>query len=200
MSLRVEILKGEALAAAMEDLAGLRIRVFRDFPYLYDGDPAYEATYLERYARSDGAVIVGAFDGTTVIGAATAAPLEDQAGDFAEPFRQAGFRLEEVYYFGESVLLAAYRGQGIGHAFFDAREAAARSAGRSLCTFCAVVRPPDHPQRPAGYRPLDAFWKKRGYSRKEGLTAPFSWLDLGQKAATEKTMQFWLRRLEEGDA
>ena len=90
----------------------------------------------------------------------------------------SGFDVASIFYCGESVLEPAYRGHGIGHRFFDLREAHARALGgfRSI-TFCAVVRPPDHPQRPAEYRPLDAFWRKRGYAPVDGLIAS------GQEAA-----------------
>jgi hypothetical protein len=37
----------------------LRIRVFRDHPYLYNGDPAYERTYLEAYIQSPATRIAG---------------------------------------------------------------------------------------------------------------------------------------------
>eukprot|EP01031_Cornospumella_fuschlensis_P048144 gene48144-58971_t len=36
----------QSVADVLPALARLRITVFRDFPYLYDGDPAYEAAYL----------------------------------------------------------------------------------------------------------------------------------------------------------
>ena len=40
-----------ALEAALGDVAALRIAVFRDWPYLYDGDADYEARYLDTYAQ-----------------------------------------------------------------------------------------------------------------------------------------------------
>jgi len=93
------------------------------------------------------------------------------------------------------VLDPAYRGRGVGHAFFDAREAAAAKAGRGVVAFCAVRRSPDHPARPAEYRPLDAFWRKRGYTPVDGFEASMSWRDLGRDTETEKPMRFWARRL-----
>ena len=36
----------------MEALAAQRIRVFREFPYLYDGDVGYEREYLATYVHS----------------------------------------------------------------------------------------------------------------------------------------------------
>ncbi|MFP5511018.1 MAG: GNAT family N-acetyltransferase, partial [Alphaproteobacteria bacterium] len=40
--IRVAALTGAGLEAALDDVARLRIAVFRDWPYLYDGDLAYE--------------------------------------------------------------------------------------------------------------------------------------------------------------
>lgn len=132
MPLRVKPLTGEALAAALPALAELRVEVFRAFPYLYAGDPDYERRYLSAYAASRDAVVVGAFDGPRLIGAATAAPMEDHAAEFARPFAECGRRLGEILYLGESVLLPEYRGRGLGHAFFDEREAHGRALGRRL--------------------------------------------------------------------
>jgi GNAT superfamily N-acetyltransferase len=69
-----------------------------------------------------------------------------QKAAFREPFAARGIDVTRLFYFGESVLLPEYRGHGIGHAFFDAREAAARRAGASAACFAAVVRAPDHPR------------------------------------------------------
>lgn len=182
--------------AAFDDLARLRIEVFRDFPYLYDGDVDYERRYLAAYMGSPGAVVIGAYDGAALVGAATASPLADHFAEFAEPFTATGLDPADFFYFGESVLLAPYRGRGVGVRFFEERERAAREAGFSQCVFCAVVRPHDHPARPRGYQPLDAFWSKRGYRRMEGLSAGFSWRDLGKAHETVKPMAFWSKRLD----
>jgi GNAT superfamily N-acetyltransferase len=193
--IRIEPLSGAALADRLDDLAALRIAVFRAFPYLYDGDATYERGYLKAYAESRDAIVIGALDGERLVGAATAAPTEDHASEFAAPFEVRGHDLTDILYFGESVLLAEYRGQGIGHAFFEGREDHARALGRSLATFCAVVRPADHPTRPADYAPLDGFWRKRGYEPVAGLTTTFDWKDVGEAAETAKPMQFWMKRL-----
>ena len=121
--------------------------------------------------------------------------MEDHAAEFAEPFRKCGFDLSSIYYFGESVLLPQWRGRGIGHAFFDGREAAARERGFTTACFCAVIRPIDHPMKPAEYRPLDQFWRKRGYSPVDGLVANFEWDDLSDGQSVKHPMQFWLKTL-----
>lgn len=177
------------------ELARLRITVFREWPYLYEGTEAYERDYLDAYARSPRATLIGAFDGKQMVGAATAAPLSDHFDDFAEPFRERGWSADSFYYFGESVLLPAYRGKGTGVRFFEEREKAAVAHGFSRTTFSAVRRPADHPMRPSGHVPLDGFWRRRGYEKVEGLETRFSWTDIGEASATAKPMEFWMKRL-----
>jgi GNAT superfamily N-acetyltransferase len=194
VTLRVERLSGSALSTAIPELARLRIAVFRDWPYLYDGSDEYERSYLAKFGAAPGAVVVGAYDGGRMIGAATATPMLGHEDEFAEPFRKRGFDVARIFYFGESVLLRDYRGRGLGHAFFDEREAHAREMGDyAMTAFCAVVRPDDHPLKPKDYMPLDAFWRKRGYEKVDGMIASFSWKDIDQPAETAKPMQFWAK-------
>jgi len=195
MSVDVRPLTGGDLARCLKDVAQLRITVFRDWPYLYDGDFDYEHRYLQSYRDSAGAILVGAFDGDTLVGAATGTPMEDHAENFGRAFGGTGLALSDIFYCAESVLLPAYRGRGIGHAFFDAREAHARNLGRSISAFCAVARPDDHPAKPAGYGPLDPFWRKRGYAPMEGAVAKYAWKDIGDDKETSKPMLFWSRTL-----
>lgn len=194
-TLDVRPLSAEEAAARFDDLAGLRITVFRAFPYLYDGDMAYERDYLATYMEAPGAFIAGAFDGDALVGASTAAPLGEHKTAFAEPFAARGLDPDDFFYFGESVLLPAYRGRGAGVAFFDLREAEARRQGFAHCLFSAVIRPEDHPMRPADYVPLDDFWRKRGYRRLEGVRTGFAWKDIGETGETEKPMEYWVKSL-----
>ena len=196
MDLKVEAVTGEALVAVLPDLARLRIAVFREWPYLYDGNLEYERDYLEKFANGKDPVCIVARDGDAVIGASTASPLVETDAPFIAPFREHGYDLEAVFYCGESVLLPDYRGHGLGHAFFDGREAHANKLGGfKVSTFCRVVRPDDHPLKPDNYRPLDAFWRKRGYAPADGLIAHYPWRDIGDEDETAKPLQFWLKEL-----
>lgn len=195
MTVDLRTLTGDDLTAVLADLARLRMAVFRDWPYLYEGSFDYEHRYLQSYRDSAGAILIGAFDGDVLVGAATGTPMEDHADDFAAAFAGTDMALSDIFYCAESVLLPAYRGRGIGHAFFDLREDHARRLGRGISAFCAVQRPDDHPARPAGYAPLDPFWRKRGYAPLPGVVASFSWTDVGDAAQTAKPMQFWSKTL-----
>ncbi len=116
MAIEVKSLTGEEIRTVLPALAKLRIVVFRDWPYLYDGTLEYEEKYLAKLAAASGAVCVIASDGDDIVGASTAAPMIEHADEFAGPFEKAGYDLDKIFYCGESVLLKSHRGHGLGHA------------------------------------------------------------------------------------
>ena len=193
-SLRLERVTGSALARHIPDLARLRIQVFREFPYLYDGDMDYEQDYLRGYTKCPTAVMVIAFAGDQVVGASSGMALRDECEEFKRPFVEHGHDLDKIFYCAESVLDTRWRGRGLGHRFFDEREAHARELGGiERFTFCAVNRPENHPRRPADYRPLNDFWTKRGYRHHPELTTEFIWKDLDETAPSPKQLTYWLK-------
>jgi GNAT superfamily N-acetyltransferase len=173
----------------------LRIRVFRDWPYLYNGTLAYERGYLQPYRTTPGAIVVGAFDGDRLVGAATGTPMEGHADEFATALAGISTPTNHIFYAAESLLLPDYRGKGLGHRFFDLRESHARSLGRSHMAFCSVIRPDTHPLRPQNPRDNGPFWVGRGYAPLLGAIAQFEWRDIGAQTATPKPLQFWIRTL-----
>lgn len=198
MQLQTKIWTVKDFANECQTLAKLRIEIFRDFPYLYDGSLEYEANYLQNYQHKD-AIVVAIYDESLpdipLIGAATGSPMDLYASEFATPFIAQGYDINEIFYCGESVLKKAYRGQGVGHVFFDEREKKAKQLNKKWICFCSVIRQNDHPLKPNNYQPLDEFWHKRGYNRFDGMTAKFTWKDIDDKESTEKTLQFWIKRL-----
>jgi GNAT superfamily N-acetyltransferase len=193
-NIRIERKCGEELLPYISDLARLRIEVFRDFPYLYDGDFEYEKKYLQTYIDCPQSVIVLAFDSDEVVGASTAMPMKYETAEIQKPFIENNYDLDEVFYCSESVLNKNYRGLGIGVKFFDEREAhAVELGGFKHITFCCVQRPENHPRRPENYVPLDKFWNKRGYVKHPELHTEYVWKDLDDSEETAKPMTFWLK-------
>ena len=192
--IEVRTFDGAQIEPWLDAVAALRIAVFRDWPYLYAGDRAYEKQYLATYAKSPESLFVLAFDDERVIGASTGIPLADETEAFRKPFLDRGMAPGGVFYFGESVLLREYRGHG--HRFFDEREGYARRFGRfALTAFCAVERDIGDPRRPVGHRDNDAFWIKRGYARQDGMFCELDWQEIGMAQSSLHRLRFWLRPL-----
>lgn len=196
MELEVRVCRGSEVEEFLSDAARLRIAVFQEFPYLYKGDEAVEREYLAGYVECSDAVFVVALAPDGVVGISTGLPLAAADLPFRRPFEDVGMDAGGWFYFGESVLDPAWRGRGIGHRFFDGREAHALERGFTRACFCAVERPENHPLRPTGYRPHDVFWGKRGYSRRPDLQARFSWKQVDSEGAEiENVLTYWTREL-----
>jgi GNAT superfamily N-acetyltransferase len=194
--LQIQTLDGSQAQKYLADIARLRISVFRDYPYLYDGNMAYERDYLETYFKSRGARVVLCREGDRIVGASTVIPLQDESDAFKLPIIHHGWDPADVMYFGESVLESEYRGRGVGKQFFEARLKHAReTAGIKRAIFCAVVRPETHTLRPKDYRPLNNLWESYGFHAVPGLQCSLVWKQIDEAQESAKTLQFWVKEL-----
>lgn len=187
---------GSDIDTIAHDFARLRIKVFRDFPYLYEGSEEYETEYIKTYSECPEAMIFGIYDDNILAGATTCIPLIYETEEVKLPFEKAGYDIRKIFYFGESMLLKPYRGKGFGHLFFDEREKYVRELRQfSLTTFCSVERKSDHSLRPADYRPNDTFWNKRGYEERSDLYCYMKWLDIDKNEEDDKKLIFWTKSI-----
>ena len=194
--MKLRSLSGKDLDDALPALARLRIQVFEAFPYLYAGTIEYEQDYLRKFSAAKDAFIATAETDTgKIVGCATGSAITDHHSEFAEPLVRAGIHLRSTFYFGESVLLPDWRGHGIGHQFFDAREQHAREHGYERTCFCAVERRADHPRRPTDYSPLNTFWNKRGYTKRPDISANFDWPEEHGGPSLPHIMHYWFHDL-----
>lgn len=191
-------LTGKDILPFVDDLAHLRIVVFKEYPYLYDGDIEYERGYLKRFIENPDAMMIVAKDITSqkIVGVSTGAPLISEMNEAKQPFIEKKYSLAEIFYFSESVLLPAYRGQGIGRYFLQEREKMARcNQNITSIAFCAVEREANHPKKPKDYHSLEMLWQKAGFEKHPDLFTYYSWQDLGEKIQTKKQMVFWMKTL-----
>ena len=189
-------LTGAAARPYAEQLASLRMKVFREFPYLYQGNFNYEMNYLETYFKSDYSFLFLIKRDETIIGATTGILASEEEESFRSPFIKHGLQPSSVFYFGESVLLPEYRGKGFGKLFFKEREDFASQIDEvTTLSFCAVERSSHHPLRPHDYRPLHTFWESMGFHLEPGLTTYYKWKDINEDVETNKKMQFWIKSL-----
>lgn len=191
----VRYLDSNERLAYLEQMAELRIAIFSTFPYLYDGSLDYEKAYLKKYCANTNSCVVGAFDQNKLIGMSTAIILGDAEPEFKDVLGTQNIPLDQIVYFGESLLQPNYRGQGIGHKFFELREKFANKVTNlKITAFCAVERDQNDHRKPVGYKPLDEFWLKKGYQKQPHLKTSFEWKEVGSPLPTKQVLTFWMKK------
>lgn len=194
-NVKISLIKGSEIIQHLEALAKLRIEIFKEYPYCYDGDMEYERKYLSRYAECNESIMVLAKINDQIIGASTAIPLVDETDAFKEPYLSEDIR--KIFYLGESVILPEHRGKHFYQHFFRLREEAALVYGCKKTVFCAVEREAGDFDKPEGYRPLDLVWSHFKYKKNTARITQYAWKDVNSSHETLKKMVFWEKSLEE---
>ena len=83
--MEVNLYTGAEIGAFIEPLGRYLIEIFREFPYLYDGDMDYERHYLSRYLQSDESFLLLGQDASGIACACTGIPLQHETDAFADP-------------------------------------------------------------------------------------------------------------------
>lgn len=198
--MELKLHRGAEAGPFIERLAEFRITYFREYPYLYQGTPAYEAQYLKGYYENPRALLVTVHQQGALTGISTGIPLGESDGitqGAAALLARAGLRPEAAYYFGEIILAPEARGSGLCRRIFRLQEQAAAALGYKATCLLSVLRPADHPLKPPGYRETDTLWRHLGYSPLEG-TVSFSWPVIqpqGPPVEQENPMALWAKAL-----
>jgi GNAT superfamily N-acetyltransferase len=194
--IHVRSFTGSGLKPYLHSVAKLRMEVFREYPYFEEPDLDRETQYLRKLSSSKESIGVLIFDNTTLVGVSLGYPFSIEEAFLHRPFKERRLDIESYFFFGDSALLKIYRGRGIGHHFFDAREAhiAHYKKFKHIC-FCVPDCPESDPQRPKDFIPLHDFWRKRGYIQQPEMKCTLFWKGIGEARPTEKQMNFWIKDL-----
>jgi hypothetical protein len=111
---RITTYTGKSAQPFLGEIARLRIAVFREFPYLYDGTLEYEMDYLEEYVSSERSLTVLAEYGDDIVGASTGIPLADADEDYIF-WQKRGYALQES-------IIARYSWKQVGETREDLHE------------------------------------------------------------------------------
>ena len=195
MSITEHILTGTAVEDFLNDIASLRIEIFREFPYLYDGRREDELHYLKLYSVTPESFVIIINDGEKVAGAATGMPLCHETTELVEPFSGTSYPVDEIFYVGELLFYPEHRNRGMGMQLVRMVEEQIRSYSTYRYLTCAtVVRPDDHPMRPTDYIPIDRFLAHTGFSLLPGITTSFTWLETDGVRRCHP-MNFWIKEM-----
>lgn len=195
MNLTTRTLTGPTVTDHLDDLASLRLEIFAEFPYLYQGRREDEIAYLSGYGKTPGAIVILAEAEGKVIGAATGMPLIHEDAALRDPIAAAGLPLESLYYVGELLFYPAWRGAGMGLQLLAKMEEEIATLGGYDHIICATVeRPDDHPARPTDHIPITRFLAHTGFSRIEGAITGFTWLE-PDGIKRDHPMLLWIKPL-----
>lgn len=190
------ILREEEFCKHRDELAHLRINVFREYPYLYDGDLEYEKDYLSQYLSTKNSALVIVKDKQRIVGAITGIPLNETFSDCKDFFLENNIPMEGVFYLGEITLLKEYRGQGIGARMYELFEEFVRENQMyKEIALCEVVPSKSDPSLTNDYFCLDSFWTKRGFVKNPDWVTYFSWKELDSCEEFYHPMVFWTKKL-----
>lgn len=177
-------------------MAKVRVEVFKGYPFLAEISVEEEIAYLRKFVQDKDSIAVLVFDEAKIVGVSIGAPFENQEEAFLKLFRSKNLKPSNYFYFGQSVVLEAYRGRGLNHHFFDIREKHVKHLKRfkSIC-FTSIVRPSTHPLAPSDYSSLANFWEKNGYVKQSDIICYKSWKDREETKQSPKQLMFWIKNL-----
>jgi len=196
VTLHEQLVTGPAIADCLEGLATLRLDIFREFPYLYDGRREDELRYLQLYADAPEALVIIVKDGGQVVGAATGMPLRHETAELLEPFKGTSYPVDEVYYIGELLFYPEYRNHGLGMKVVWMIDDHIRSLDAYRYLTCVTVaRPDDHPLRPANHISINRFLARNDFRFLPGVVTDFTWLET-DGVRRSHSMNFWVKELQ----
>jgi|SRR5579862_3226096 len=194
--IHVRSFTGPHLKTYLHSIAKLLAEVFREYPYHQETNMEQQIKHIKDAAAHKESIAVLIFDNTTLVGASIGVPLVAESKEIQTPFLEQQLPIQNYYFFSASVLLKPYRGRGIGHHFFDVREAHVLHFKKySHICFCSPLRPEPDPERPEDFLPLDDFWRKRGYIHHPDMQCHLPWTPVNTQHSETKTMTFWLKHL-----
>jgi len=191
-----EILTNHQIQQHIETIASLRIAIFKEYPYLYDGDMQSERDYLKSYAASKNSVVILAKDKGKIVGAVTGIPLSELDKIFLMPFMEKHIPTKAQYYLGEILLLKEYRGKGNGYKLYSMFEEWVRQKGKyQKIVIAEVVRPANDPRKPKDYIPTRKFWESLGYIEHPELVFHIPYKEIGYKEKVPHSLVFSFKDL-----
>lgn len=187
---------GQEAERYIDQIAAIRLNMFKEYPYLYNGTVEIEKEYLQIYFKSSHANILLTFDSDdNVIGFSSSIPLSDEAEEIRAPFIEKQLNCDNYLYIGEGLIYPEYQGKNLVRQAAQIHEEIARSKGYKYLTFMAVDRPEDHPCKPDNYRSTDGLFKHFGYTKFDNMNVTLTWNQLDTNQEATNTLSLWHKEI-----
>jgi GNAT superfamily N-acetyltransferase len=195
MDISERLLQGSQIQEYLEQIAQLRLTIFMEYPYLYDGGLKDELVYLQHYANHAEATAIISLCGNQLVGAVTAIPLQCESEELTFPVAATQYPVERTIYIGELLLFPDYRNKGLGTRLLSRIVQHFHSQKNYEYLISATVkRAEDHPCRPEGYVPIERFLQRNQFAKISGVTTHFTWKEI-DGIHRDHEMQFWIKVL-----
>lgn len=164
----MEVVKGKAIEKYAKYIASLRILMFKEFPYLYDGSLEQEEKYLSAYTDSPDSIVILAKQDDCIVGLLTGMPVTkicEFIADFKKILDENNRTTASAYYYGEALILPAYRGQGVLTKMFQELDSVIKKMSYNHAYGITSIREKNDSRRPANYRDTDPLWVRLGLTK-----------------------------------
>jgi len=193
--IKYQLIKGKEILPFLEEISKLRRKIFREWPYLYEGTDESDKEFVEVYANCD-AIAVFVINNGKLVGHSIGVPLVAMPEEFTDRFSSHSIPKEKIFYWAEIILLEEYRNKKIGEKIYYQMEEAIKKANKyALISGCEIYREENDERRPKSYRSNDHFLEKIGFVRNPDMIAFFTYKEIGESEATPKEMHFWEKQL-----
>lgn len=191
--IKLEILHGHEIAPYVKEIVQFVNKIYRNYPYFYNGDDTGYEAYLESFPNLGTVIVCLAFEGTEVVGIAVGLPMPKRHV-YQETLLEHGYELNELFYLGEFGLKPELQGKDIELSMYQQIENVANRSGR-FKKICLWEIEDTLGQKAPSYFPNDDFWKQIGFIRHPELNFQISWTNVGDtKESTHKAV-YWMKNL-----
>jgi hypothetical protein len=191
-----EVLSGHEVIPYLDRLGELRIAVFSEYPYLYDGSIEAEKNYLKMYAQSKSSLVVLSKIDKKIIGFIAGLPFtESLDNDYKDSFLTEVPIEKTVFYLGEILIQIPYRRNKIGNQLFQLFEHQLKLKGYKKILGCTVIREANSDKQEEGFS-IEQLIISKGAAKCADLIQRIGWKEVGKDESTEHFMQYWEKELD----
>ncbi|HLB52190.1 MAG TPA: GNAT family N-acetyltransferase [Chlamydiales bacterium] len=191
-----QVVTGNLFKQYINTVANLRMSIFKEYPYLYDGSMTYEAEYLKSYAVSKNSILIIVKDKEKIVGAITGIPLMETDEMFRIPFVKHHFPVRSIFYLGEILLLKEYRGKGIGYKMYKMFEDLVRKNKQyEKIAIAEVLRDKNDPRKPENYVSVHKLWERLGYIEHSEMIMQAPYKEIGGAGKVPHSLIFSFKDL-----
>lgn len=189
--LTLSTLSGSEARKYFQQIASMRINMFKGYPYFYEGSFDCEKEYLESYFNSTHSKVLLVLKDEQIVGFSTSIPLKEMEV-VRSAFSKKQIDTSQYLYIGETLIEEPFRTPELLRKISEFHEAQAKNTGYSRLVCMVVKRDHSHPLRPANYRALEPV-QDLGYKLLEEIEVKQKWERTDTHQREENCLDIWTK-------